>query len=213
MSVNHFAFYCVLFCLFSCGQKINPIFDEVKWDKSSVYIAYRGTNTKQGFLARKFNTSDTLSSHVGIMVFYENQWKIYNVADFKDERSDFKGQLFNEFYNLKEEYIFYASIWKVSLTKPELEVLLEEIRRTQSQRISFDKAIDLSNGENKLYCSEFVVNVLKKVNLSKFNIKPRKKKLFGAYKTYFRKDTLEYYPPDIFQSNPYTKKVNEWHLK
>ena len=49
------------------------------------------------------------------------------------------------------------------------------------------------------------------LNISKF--KPIKRELKGVYKTYFKKDTLNYYPVDIFEFSPHIIKKKEWYFE
>ncbi|MBT8243719.1 MAG: hypothetical protein HKP48_01980 [Winogradskyella sp.] len=173
-------------------------------------MAYRGTNTKQGFFAKDFNIRDTLSSHVGILLYEDSDWLIYNVNNFKDGLSDFRYQNLKEFYAIEQEKINYACIYEVSsIKRNQKKILIKGFHKLKRVSIKFDKRFLLDN-PYRLYCSEFVRNALYHLDSVNLNFQTHKRELKGIYKTYFRKDSLEYYPVDIFQLNPNLKKIKHW---
>ncbi|MEZ4793801.1 MAG: hypothetical protein R2783_10150 [Gelidibacter sp.] len=179
-------------------------------NRNYLYIAYRGTKTKQGFFARDFNINDTLSSHVGLLLYCNNDWYVYNVNDFKDGLSDFRKQKIEEFYDLEEERILSASFWKIEgIDSLNRNKILKKLEKYEKMTIQFDRYFTLDNPK-KIYCSQFVCNILEQTDSVKFRFDTRRRKLKGIYKSYFRKDTLEYYPVDIFQTNAHIKKIKEW---
>lgn len=210
--------FCFSACLFvlilSCNSKPKSFFWKgVVSDSTQVYIAYRGTNTKQGFLANDFNMKDSLSSHVGLLLSKNNNWQVYNVIETKDSLSDFKEQSLEQFYDVDKEKIFYASFWKIKhIDSLNLSKLKKLIGIYEAKNIIFDKSISL-NDSTKLYCSEFIRNILYETDSTLFDINPVKIGLKGLYKAYFRSDTLEYYPVDIFQQDSNFSKVKEWNFE
>ncbi|HNQ26383.1 MAG TPA: hypothetical protein PKL92_00495 [Aquaticitalea sp.] len=202
----------IIFCLFSCKNKTSDFWNNAQLEETNAYIAYRGTETKQGFFARDFNLKDTLSSHVGILLYDEDNWLVFNVSDFKDGGSDFRKQNIRDFYGLAEEKINSASLWRIDLDSTEVMKLKMLIHTYESRFINFDRYFTL-NDSTKLYCSQFVKDVLVQTDSSNFHFEPVKRALGGIYKSYFRKDTLEYYPVDLFQSNDRIKKIGEWTFK
>jgi len=201
-----------LFYLLSCNSNKKNFWSEIKLKQDDIYIVFRGTDTKQGFFARDFNIKDTLSSHVGLLLFDKNNWFVYNVSDFKDNLSDFRKQSIEDFFDLEEEKISSASLWKIELDSSPTKHLSEILKEYESLNIKFDKYFTLKDS-SKLYCSQFMKEVLFQIDSVKFNIKTRKRELKGIYKTYFQKDTLEYYPVDVFQLNKNIKKIKEWSFK
>lgn len=201
-----------MLCFANCNQK--PHFDSNvelgDLDKKSTYLIFRGTNTIQGQFAKNFNLSDASSSHVGLLT-YDEDWKVYNVSDFESKVSDLKAETFDEFHFIKSGRVTYISIWEIAITQAENEDIQILLRNKLKQPIKFDRGFNL-NDQNNLYCSEFVVGILEAVNLSKFKIPLNKKPLKGIYKNYFQKDTLVYYPVDVFQKSSLFAFKKEWNL-
>jgi hypothetical protein len=198
--------FCVILTLtYDTNQPINL----KKLNKNSSYLIFRGTETKQGYYARSFNISDSINSHVGILLFSNKSWSIYNVSDFRGKRNDLQVQTLNQYLNCKDGKVTSISIWRINAKENFNKFLLKEIEKMMNNDIVFDKAISLNN--EKLYCSEFVANTINKIDNS-FKILPLKKKLKGLSKRYFKKKYLEYYPVDIFQYHCKFTKIKKWDL-
>lgn len=201
--------------LFGCiSEKQKPFkLDKKKLKIDSVYLAFRGTNTKQGFFAKDFNIRDTSSSHVGLLLNIKNTWKVFHVSDFNDVTSDLKCENVDVFFDVEKEKIIYAGIWGINqISDSNLIVLKNELNLALKKKIKFDKSFELNNS-NKLYCSEFVNLMLLKIDPYKFNIPLNKRVLKGIYKQYFQKDSLIYYSVDAFHFNNNFYKINDWHIK
>ncbi|MCH7525232.1 MAG: hypothetical protein IIC74_09580, partial [Bacteroidetes bacterium] len=94
----------------------------------------------------------------------------------------------------------------------EFQQIKKELNYYLSKFIKFDKLFTLQDS-TKMYCSELIYKILYQIDSTNFNFKIHKRKLNGVYRTYFGKDTLEYYPVDVFQRNENIKKIKEWHFK
>lgn len=196
-----------------CNDSNSTFLEELKSDDSQVYLIYRGTNSKEGFFAKEFNISDTLSTHVGLLIYDKGNSIVHHVVDTKSLPSDYKVETIDDFLNIEKEDIYYTSIWQINhLDTFNFKSIKRNLEKFNKLKIKFDKSFS-SKDSTKLYCSEFIFKVLNNIDSEKFNIKTRKRKLSGIYKTYFRKDTLEYYPVDVFQFNGNIVKVKEWHFK
>lgn len=194
--------------IFSCQDKTLKDISLKNLNENKPYLIFRGTDTKHGFLARDFNIKDSINSHVGILL-HDKNWIIYNVSDFEKSKSALQAQTINEFKICDDGKVTSISIWDFNSENNNKSIILSEIKKLMKSKITFDKFFDFEN--NNLYCSEFVVDILKNAD-SNMIFKPVKRELKGIYKTYFRKDTLEYYPVDIFQNNNNIKKINQWNL-
>lgn len=197
----------------SCTSK-SPVLDIINdslLNTQKVYLVFRGTNTKEGYLASNFNIKYKKASHVGIAVFINNKWKIYHVINSVDkEKKDFRASDFITFFNDSEENIKHASVWEINhLRNSERIDLITEIKRYESLPIVFDKSFSLDS--TKLYCSEFINNVLFKINKNKFKFKIHKKKLNSIQSKILKRDTLYYYPVDVFQLNRNINIIKEWN--
>ena len=92
----------------------NFFWKDVQLNEQQVYLVFRGTKSKEGFFAKDFNISDTLSSHVGMLINDKTKWEIYHIIDFKDKnRSDFRKQSLKDFFDSKKEDINYVSFWEI----------------------------------------------------------------------------------------------------
>ncbi|NRR93145.1 hypothetical protein HSX10_16330 [Winogradskyella undariae] len=211
--MKYLSIFAILLLL-SCNERNNHIdFNDFNFSKDNTYLIFRGTNTKQGYFAKQFNIKDSLSTHVGILQFKDSEWLIYNVSDFKDNFSDFKTQNLNEFLTCRDGKVLYLSVWTIKGNDlKETRLITSVLKEYKKNKIEFDRYFSL-NDSTKLYCSEFVNIVLKSVDSTKFNFKPIKRELKGVYKTYFKKDTLNYYPVDIFEFSPHIIKKKEWYFE
>jgi len=192
----------------------NLFWKDAKLNEDQVYLVFRGTKSKEGFFARDFNIQDTLSSHVGLLIRDKTNWSIFHIANFKHKNvSDLKKQSFQVFFDKKKEDINYVSFWKIiNIDSIEVKQIKKELNKYLSKFIKFDKLFTRQDS-TKMYCSEFVYKILHQVDSTNFNFKTHKRKLKGVYKTYFKKDTLEYFPVDVFQKNENIKKIKEWYFK
>lgn len=179
-----------------------------KLDKEKSHIIFRGTTTKQGYYARSFNINDSVNTHVGLLLFSKS-WQIYNVSDFQNKKSALQAQTLNQYLRCEDGKVTSISIWQIKAKKNLSKLLLNEIEKMKKNKIVFDKAISLNN--EKLYCSEFVAQLINKVDKT-FKIKPIKKQLKGLFSRYFQKKYLEYYPVDIFQYNCKFTRIKKWDL-
>jgi len=187
-------------------------FDSLKLDTKSAYLVFRGTDTKEGFFARDFNIKDSLSSHVGIAISIDKSWNVYHVLENENSTSDYNKDSFKRFLNKKQNEVFYYSLWELkTLTDDKIEILKNILNQYESKQVVFDRSF--SKDSTKLYCSEFVCEVLKTVDSVMYDFKYFKRELKGVYKTYFNKDTLEYYPVDMFKYNQNFSKIHEWNIE
>ena len=75
------------------------------------------------------------------------------------------------------------------------EILLE----LKSKKITFDKNFTTKR-DSSYYCSELVEYILETID-ENFRILPIKKKLVKFDQFYLQRDSIEYYPVDIFMNN------------
>ncbi len=190
-------------------QNEQMLFDQSKLNTKNAYLIFRGTNTKEGFFARDFNIKDTLSSHVGIAIYNEKAWSVYHVLENKNATTDFNKDDFKYFLSKEHDEVFYYSLCELTtLADYKIDTLKNILNQYESKQVVFDRSF--SKDSKKLYCSEFVCEVLSTVDSNVYNFEYYKRELKGIYKTYFNKDTLEYYPVDMFKYNKNFNRVYEW---
>ena len=108
------------------------------------------------------------------------------------------------------ENIEYGSVWEVLGVK-NTEKLKNIIKDYADKDIRFDMSFS-GNEDEYMYCSEFVVEVLRKLDSIKFKFAKHNKRLKPIHATMLGKDFLDYYPLDIFTHNPNLKKIFEYYF-
>lgn len=178
---------------------------------NSIFIFTRCTGLKVEYIAKDFNLIDTLSTHVGIGLKVNNEYKIYNVSnDVKIQNSSLICENLESFINLED--IKYYSIWELNVNDIEMKMISEIFDEYNKLKIDFDFDFNIQN-DNKFYCSEFVYDVLQKINSKKFYYIPLKKDLNQFYQRILNRSNLEYIPVDFFREIDLFKKIDESYLK
>jgi hypothetical protein len=178
---------------------------------NSIFIFTRCTGLKVEYIAKDFNIIDTLSTHVGIGLKVNNEYKIYNVSnDVKIQNSSLICENLESFINLED--IKYYSIWELNVNNIEMKMISEIFDEYNKLKIDFDFDFNIQN-DNKFYCSEFVYDVLQKINSKKFYYIPLKKDLNQFYQRILNRSNLEYIPVDFFREMDLFKKIDESYLK
>lgn len=184
-------FYIVsIISLSSYSQSSNPI----SFEEETIYIVARSTQSKEGLVASNFNIKDKVLSHIGIGYAVNNELMIYNVSNYRvDEKgSSLLKETLSEFTS--EKSTTYFTIWKYKADKKDFNTLKRTLGKMLPKIVKFDNQFALDNED--VYCSEFVFNVLKDLNLTSF--KPIKKDLGIIYSMASGRKTLEYIPVDFF---------------
>lgn len=179
--------------------------ENLKFEKNTIYIFSRGTKTKSGIVAEKFNNHDKKITHVGIGFLENNELKIYNVVDIDTCQT---ALVINNLKNFLNETVYYLSVWKCNNNYADFRKLKKTCQTYSTQKIYFDFSFNLNDG-NTMYCSEFCSTVLKETNPVKFNFQPKVIKLDSFYKTVLEREELVYYPVDFFEDNNYFSKIFE----
>lgn len=131
----------------------------------------------------------------------------------RKNESALKNDEFKIFFDIAKEKIKYASIWEIKgLSTEEDYEIIKVLKKYERMNIRFDFNFSIKDS-SKLYCSEFVNDVLKSVNPEKFDFPLERKKLTSFQRKLLSKDTLFYYPVDIFQYKPNIEQIREWHFK
>lgn len=180
-------------------------------NKTAAYLVYRATNTKEGNYARQYNITDSLSTHVGIAVHLDDSWQVFHVVN-SSQFSALRQQSLEVFYNLEKEKITSTSLWQITcMDTQDLYKLGKVLRSYRENDIQFDFQFDLSDSK-KLYCSEFVINVITTLDSTKFQFEPVITKLNPFHAAFLKRDSLSYYPVDIFQTHQCFEKVLRYSI-
>src|SRR5690606_10504888 len=169
-------------------------------DTSNVYLAFKGTDTKPGEIAKKYNISNTKVSHVGILFYRNKNRYIVHVLNLKlnDYIILFEG--LSDYYNVNNNNN-YISLFRINNINK--DIIYSNINSLKDTVFEFDNEFKLHTG--KYYCSEFVVD-----QLGIKNLKTQKKYVSNIqHRIFIGRDTLDYYPVDIFYKHPNFTKIYE----
>lgn len=200
------SFCFFLLVCFSVNLTAQNAVENIKFTENTIYVFCRGTKTKSGLVAGKFNIKDKLITHVGIGFVENNVLKIYNVIDCDSSKTALVTDNLKSFIGDKA---YYLSIWKCKNNLEEFSKLKEACNKQGRKKVYFDYSFNLNGQDNILYCSEFCSRMLKISNSIKFNFHPNKMKLESFYKAVLRREELIYYPVDFFQDNKNFLKIFE----
>jgi hypothetical protein len=203
---NIYIFLSIFFVV-SCSNK-NRIFKDLNLNEKKIYLFFRGTETKEGIIAKKYNIINKDISHVGIGYFHknENEFLIYHVIN-SNKDTNLEISSLNTFFIENDFKTVYCSIWEIT-NKQKTDRIISILNSYKEREIKFDLLFTGKN-DNKLYCSEFIVNVLNEIDSVSFTFKKQKMKLKPLYSKILKKDTLYFYPADIFILNPFFKNICE----
>ncbi|WP_400075049.1 hypothetical protein [Winogradskyella sp. R77965] len=197
---------CLLF--FYCTTK-NKDFNKSQLKSNCAYLFFRGTETKQGYISKNYNLFHKGISHVGIGVSYDGEFYIHHIVNSDKSNHIEKSSL--KFFYGNSEKINYKGIWKIkNINTEELTKLKKILNIFDNQSYKFDISF-IGKKDNKLYCSELVIEVLRKLDSTKFIFNKNKKKLLGLHSTFLNRDTLEYFPADIFLRDENYTNIFEWY--
>lgn len=169
-------------------------------DTSNVYLAFKGTDTKPGEIAKKYNISNTKVSHVGILFYRNKNWEIVHVTNVKKNGNNLLFEGLSDYYNVNNN-IDYISLFRINNINK--DIIYSNINSLKDTVIEFDNEFKLQN--QKYYCSEFVVE-----QIGIKNLKIQKKYVSNIqHRLFIGRDTLEYYPVDIFYKHPNFTKIYE----
>jgi len=162
------------------------------FEKKFAYLIFRSTENKINIIAKDFNISDTLMTHVGLGIYFENKIMIYNI-DVSDIDSALKVDNLESFTSINQIKAF--SIWKLPVNNTQYRKLKNYLLDLRNNFFEFDYSFTRNN--KKYYCSEFVYEMLLKSNIIKQTLYVSKE-LNSFYSKALKKDTLIYIPVDSF---------------
>lgn len=201
---------CLFIILFSCNnsQNNNALSINSYLQEDNVYLLFRGTNSKEGLVARSYNTLNPNVSHVGILLFSDKKWLVHHISEDTKQKSALRSNSINEFLDCNTLKIDYVAISNVNAN---YNCVKKTIINLQGENIVFDWQFSLTNEENKLYCSEFVVRIIESCT-SEPKIQSVTIKLNPLHSLITSKDSLDCYPVDILINNEHTSLIKEWYF-
>jgi hypothetical protein len=172
------------------------------------YLVLFETNSKIAPHLRTFNRIvGSRYNHIGLLVrkFPTNQL-LHVHPDYRGTHNIIAQLSLHEFVANDAKI---CEIWQIDLTALEAQKLqhgLDSISHCKT--IHYDYAFDLGN--NNLYCSEFVYQLFKSMNVKKFRFLVSKDKLQYPLNLLYRKDSITYIPVDFFKTNTHFTPV-KWN--
>lgn len=211
-------YYFLIFIIFSCtGKKESNTYIEGDLNKNRIFLVFRETNSKNGFLAKEYNMTSSSVTHIGLGFFDDNKFKIINIDNInqKDRENDILISSLDDFFNLKNYEVISGEIWEYhkDLKSEQIKRIARDIDSLYTKsNIRFDTKIDYNESE-KMYCSELVSKLLDNFLEDDYKVELQKKKLAPVHRFYLRKDTIEYIPVDYFCTLTTFKKVYSFRNK
>jgi hypothetical protein len=170
-------------------------------------IILRNGEGKESDIIRKFATRDSTYTHVGILL--RDKFGFYKVTHILGGVSNPNGSILqetiNDFINEKENKGF--AVYRFKISKSQTNKFKRYVDSLIRQKVTFDYKFSLES-QDSLYCTEFIVNGFNYVISAGKIFKPVTKDISTLPARYFlNRDTLIYYPIDIFSSSIYFKKI------
>ncbi|MBP0612512.1 hypothetical protein J8J42_05575 [Chryseobacterium sp. cx-311] len=175
---------------------------------------FRETSSKAGIVSKSYNINGTDYSHVGIGAMVDQEVVVYHILYSKSngntlESSELKIEKIQDFYNPANDKVVSGAIVEVkNISALNLTNFNKIVINLSNRKLTFDKKFE-SKEDDYFYCSELVYYI---VNNSKSEIKidPIKKKLSGIDAVLLRRDSITYYPTDIFLNNKNFQILKKW---
>lgn len=185
----------------------------------SVFVLYnRDTDLDEGYYLVLFETNSKIAphlrtfnrivgsryNHIGLLVrkFPTNQL-LHVHPDYRGTHNIIAQLGLHEFVANDAKI---CEIWQIDLTALEAQKLQHGLDSlSHCKTIHYDYAFDLGN--NNLYCSEFVYELFKSMNVKKFRFLVSKDKLQYPLNLLYRKDSITYIPVDFFKTNTHFTPV------
>ncbi|MEP5256128.1 MAG: hypothetical protein ABJQ39_13785 [Winogradskyella arenosi] len=197
--MRYLVWLIVVFNLNAFGQDLT--------ENNSIFIFTRSTALKVNYIAKDFNLSDSLSTHIGVGYKIDNEYKIYNVSyDKVENNTALICEDLETFIGVND--IVQFSIWKFTLDVNQINRFKKAIKEYLEKQIIFDKRFQIKD-DDAFYCSEFVYNILNKTDSVKFGFEPISKELNEFYAIALGRKILKYIPVDFFQTFAFFEKVDE----
>ncbi len=189
---------------------IQKIRSEMKLSENNIYILCRGTKSKSGVIAGKFNSVDKNITHLGLAFLEKNKITIYHVVDGKNFSNALQVESLEDFITPDT---YYISAWEYKATPTQLHQFKMLLKASSQKKICFDVRFNLRN-DDTLYCSEYAANLLNAVLPEEENFSPVLLQLKDDLFIYFlKRKQLLFYPVDFFQVNRNFRKIFEKKIR
>lgn len=192
-----------------CSEKDSVPIPKIP-NEQVIYLVYRGTHSKQGVIARGYNIYNTKVSHVGVLIRCQKRWKVYHVINTQGSSSALVAESLHRFLENDGSNLFHASLWKIkSVHATGQHSVCDYVAQLNRGLVRFDYSFS-ENDPRQLYCSEFVYQALRRADSSYGQINPRTVPLNPIHAQFLQKDSLCYYPVDLFQTIPQAQLLWSW---
>src|SRR5690606_19672227 len=89
--MKYFIYFFLLLSLSISGCEIKSEYEKFKsfqYDKNTIYLFFRETNSKNGFISREYNVNNSSMTHIGIGYFNNSKLKILHIDNVKNNRKN-----------------------------------------------------------------------------------------------------------------------------
>lgn len=163
-------------------------------NENTLYIFCRGTATKAGMIAKRYNIRDSFITHTGIGYFENNKAYLFHVTDDRSVQNALQISSLQSFSAVKD--LIHFSIWKITTEKTAFNRVKASLQQFSTRKIFFDTQFSLANKPDSLYCAEFCANVLNEAGIK---CSPTSLRLTDEFAIRFlSRKFLLYFPADFF---------------
>ena len=162
---------------------------------TSLYLVTRGTASKLALVA-PFNLQDRFASHVGIGFIEQGRWNVFHVSNEATANASALVQTDLDGFTQVPDMIYWA-LWRTTVDAAFIDRLKHLLSTFED--VGFDFEFDLDS--RKLYCSEFCVQLLQRLDSDQFCFEPISRRLEPFQAALLGRTVLHYWPVDFFQIN------------
>lgn len=213
MKIN-FVLLLLLTLLVNCNKQGHFFYKETEIKKNQIYLFFRETKSKAGMVSKSYNINKSNYSHVAIGGVIDNKVLVYHILNDKYEgkksrKSDLICEDIKKFYNSPDEEVLSGAIYKVeNVTASDFVRFRKILNILKMRNLKFDKKFISADDEN-FYCSELVYYILKNTKHD-IELKLTRKKLTGIDAVLLKRDTIAYYPTDVFVKDKNFILIEQW---
>lgn len=203
-------FFLIFILFFSCNNnefdsKENFIKNVNNLDRNKIYLVFRETDSKNGFVSKNYNITSSSMSHVGIGFFNSNDvFKVFHIdlkSNDDDKNNDVMISGINDFFYLNDCDVLAGEIWEFEnefsrSEFSEMFIYMDSVSNVKD--LKFDIDFNYANS-TKLYCSELVSKFLVEFS-NDYAPVLKNVKLKKIHELYINKKNVDCIPVDYFMT-------------
>lgn len=197
-----------------CSKKGHFTYNGTEFKENQVYIFFRETDSKSAMVSKSYNVNGYNYSHVGVGAIIRGKLVVYHILYDNENKKEFKKsdlriENIENFYNPKNDQVISGAIVSViGINALDFSKFKKILKSLEKRKLKFDKKFGTYDDDD-FYCSELVYYIINNSN-NQIIINPIKKKLSGIDLILLRRDTIIYYPADIFLKDKNFQILKRW---